>query len=407
VFVKTRTCLPCRGDQVRLGQRVGIRVPACHQLAWLPRAGRGLVSTADDTLDGLRSDAGRQRTADWVLVNPGRRVLRGLRHVPSLLTRAAAQAWRDRVLGLSAEAAFWQLLSLPSMFLALIATLGYVSRWFGEGTVARTERDLESTLSRAFSQQVVDQVVAPMLHEVLFKGRADIISLGFLLAIWAGSSATATFVNTITIAYGMRELRGPVRSRLLALWLFLGSVLLGVIVLPLLVLGPDLLDRSFPDRVQPTASRIISDLYYPVVVFLLLLGLTTLYHLAPPRRLPWHRGVPGAIVALIVFLAGAAGLRGYIRFILDHNHAYGTLAAPIAALLFFFALALGVLYGAEVNAAIEQLAPTKIKPPRVLHPRNWQRLAEHDNGASGRAKTDQRAARKATTDDGQSESTVS
>jgi membrane protein len=322
--------------------------------------------------------------ADCVLVNPARHIWTAIRNVPSLLRRAAGQAWRDRVLGLSAEAAFWQLLSLPSLFLALVATLGYVSRWFGQATVQRTEVRLESTLSRAFSQQVVDTVITPMLHEVLSKGRADVISLGFVLAIWAGSSATATFVNTITIAYGMREQRGPVRSRLLALWLFLGSVLLGVVVLPMLVLGPDLLIRSFPESVRATAGTIVSDLYYPVVVILLLVGLTTLYHLAPPRRLPWHRGVPGAIAAMIVFLAGAAGLRGYIRFILDQNHAYGTLAAPIAALLFFYALALGVLYGAEVNAAIEQLAPTKAKSPRVLHPRNWQRLTDATSRGSGR-----------------------
>ena len=63
--------------------------------------------------------------------------------------------------------------------------------------------------------------------------------------------------------------------------------------------------------------------------------------------------------------------------------AYGTLAAPIAALLFFYALALGVLYGAEVNAAIEQLAPTRIKPPRVLHPRSWQRLDDGPGDAHG------------------------
>lgn len=319
-------------------------------------------------------------------MNPGRRALRAARHLPSLLRRAAAQAWRDRVLGLSAEAAFWQLLSLPSLFLAGVATLGYVSRWFGTGTVGRTERNLESTLSRAFSPQVVDQVVSPMLHEVLFRGRLDVISLGFVLALWAGSSATATFVNTITIAYGMRELRGPVRSRLLALWLFFGSVLVGVVVLPMLVLGPDLLIRSFPETARPAASTIVNDSYYPVVVLLLLTGLTTLYHLAPPRRLPWNRGVPGAIVAMVVFLAGAAGLRGYIRFILDHNHAYGTLAAPIAALLFFYALALGVLYGAEVNAAIEQLAPTPAKPPRVLHPRGWRRLDTDEERASEDAK---------------------
>jgi membrane protein len=297
-----------------------------------------------------------------------------LRRTTSLLRKAAAAAWQDRVLGLSAEAAFWQLLSLPSLLLALIATLGYVSHWFGPGTPAKTESEVESTLSRAFSQQVVDQVIHPMLHEVLFDGRADIISIGFAVALWAGSSATATFVNTITIAYDMRDLRGPVRSRLLALGLFLGSVLIGVIVLPMLVLGPGLLTRSFPTNLRHTASRVISDAYYPVVILLLLLGLATLYHLAPPRRLPWRRGLPGAFVAIVVFMAGSAALRAYIAFILDHNHAYGTLASPIAALLFFYLLALGVLYGAEVNAAIEQRSPTRVKPPRVLHSKAWKHL---------------------------------
>lgn len=305
-------------------------------------------------------------------------MLGALRHLPLLLRRTVASAWRDRVLGLSAEAAFWQLLSLPSLFLALVATLGYVSRWFGPGTVDRAEAQLERAMGEAFSHQVVEQVVGPMLHEVLRDGRADIISIGFAVALWAGSSATSTFVNTITIAYGMRELRGAVRSRLLALWLFLGSVAVGVVALPMMVLGPDLIKRSFPDRWRGTVNWLVNTGYYPVLVLVLLIGLTTLYHLAPPRRLPWRRGAPGALLALLVFLTGSALLRSYIRFILEHNHAYGALAAPIAALLFFFVLALGVLLGAEFNAEIERIAPSPPRSPRVLDPRGWQRL---DRGA--------------------------
>jgi membrane protein len=304
-----------------------------------------------------------------------RRLGRAIRHLPGLLRRAAVKAWADRVLGLSAEAAFWQLLSLPSLFLALVATLGYVSRWFGTDTSDRVEQRLESTMARAFSSDVTDQVIAPMLHEVLHGGRADVISIGFVLALWAGSSATATFVNTITIAYGMRDMRGAVRSRLLALWLFLGSVLVGVIVLPMLVLGPSIVGNAMPERLRPTLGHVVHDGYYPLVVVLLLVGLTTLYHLAPPRRLPWRRGVPGAMLAILVFLAGSVALRTYITFILSHNHAYGTLAAPIAALLFFFVLALGVLLGAEFNAAIEQYAPSPPRPPRVLKPKSWSRVA--------------------------------
>ena len=314
-------------------------------------------------------------------VNPVRAVLHGLRLLPGLLKQAAVKGWHDRVLGLSAEAAFWQLLSLPSLFLALLATLGYVSRWFGEGTVDRTQRRIEDALSKAFSDQVVNDVVHPILNEVLHGQRADIISIAFVLALWAGSSATATFVNTITIAYGMRDLRGPVHSRLLALWLFLGTIVLGVFLLPMLVLGPDLLRRTLPDRVRPTASDVIAAGYYPVLILLLMVGLTTFYKLAPPRRLPWHRGLPGATLAISIFLAGSVGMRTYISFILDKNHAYTKLAAPIAALLFFFVLALGVLLGAEFNAAIQENQPAKVRPPRVLDPRSWQTFTPQENDA--------------------------
>ncbi|MGH3264229.1 MAG: YihY/virulence factor BrkB family protein [Trebonia sp.] len=329
-----------------------------------------------------------------------RRAIRGTRHLPYVLRRTVAQAWNDRILGLSAEAAFWQLLSLPSLFLALVATLGYVSRWFGTD-VHHTEQKLESTLGQAFSPQVVGEVIAPMLREVLGSGRAEIISLGFALALWAGSSATSTFVNTITIAYGQRDLRGPVRSRLLALWLFLGSVLLGVIVLPLLVLGPDFLQQIFPRHVRPAVKTLIDVGYYPVVVVLLLIGLTTFFHLAPPRRLPWRRGLPGAILAMVIFLVGSAILRAYISFILDQNHAYGTLAAPIAALLFFFVLALGVLLGAEFNAEIERLAPAQAKAPRVLNPRGWQHIGEDSDASNGTDPPTAGNGRSAGTDNGQ------
>jgi membrane protein len=286
------------------------------------------------------------------------------REVRSFAVRTISRAWNDRILGLSAEAAFWQLLSMPSLFLALLAALGYFSDFAGQSTVDQVQQNLLNGFSRAFSTEVVDQLIAPLVRQVLKEGRADVLSVSFVLALWAGSSATATFVNTITIAYGMRDLRGAVRSRLLALAIYLGSILIGVIVLPALVLGPTVLPKLFPPGARHTADDIISNAYWPVVIFMLLIGLTSLYHLAPPRRLPWRRGLPGAILAMVIFLAGSAGLREYISFIVAHNHAYGTLAAPIAALLFFYLLALGVLLGAELNAELERTWPTTTKEPR-------------------------------------------
>jgi len=134
------------------------------------------------------------------------------------------------------------------------------------------------------------------------------------------------------------------------------------------------LPKFFPARVRPTADRVVNDSYWPVILLLLLIGLTSLYHVAPPRRMPWRRGVPGAVLAMVIFIGGSTALRWYIAFIVAQNHAYGTLAAPIAALLFFFVLAFGVLLGAEFNATIELASPSTSRRRRV--DRGWQQLGD-------------------------------
>jgi membrane protein len=280
----------------------------------------------------------------------------------SVLRRTVAKAWDDRVLGLSAEAAFWQLLSLAPLFLALLGSIGFLSGLLGESTVNQIEQSLLDAASRAFAPSVVDQIIRPTVDEVLRRGRADVVSVGFLLGLWAGSSATATFVNTVTIAYGMRDLRGAVRSRLLALWLYLLSVVIGIVVLPVMVIGPSRFVRFFPQSARGDVEAVVQAAYWPTIAVLLLLALVTFYHLAPPRRLPWHRGLPGAGLAALVFVGGTFALRTYIDFVVDRGFSYGALAAPIGALLFFYVLALAVLLGAELNATIEQTWPTRTRP---------------------------------------------
>ncbi|MEP6695626.1 MAG: YihY/virulence factor BrkB family protein [Pseudonocardiales bacterium] len=287
-----------------------------------------------------------------------------------------SRAWHDRILGLSAEAAFWQLLSVPPLVLALLGGLGYFGGLLGPDTVNRIERRILALASGVAAPEVVDTVIRNTLDEVLQRGRADIVSIGFIISLWAGSSAMATFVNTITIAYGMRDLRGAVRSRLLALWLYLVSIAVLSVLLPLLVIGPTELRRITPTAWRHAADDAIQIGYWPVVGGLLLMGLGALYHYATPVRLLWRRAFPGAALALLVFVLGSAGLRLYIRVVVGKALTYGALAAPIAALLFFYVLALAVLIGAELNATLERLWPRGPKATQMARIRS--RLA---NGA--------------------------
>jgi membrane protein len=268
--------------------------------------------------------------------------------------RAASNAWRDRVLGLAAEAGFWQLLSLPPLLLGMLGAIGYVTDALGSDAVNSIRDSLLHSADDLLTPDVVDDVVRPTINQILSHGRPDVISIGFVLSLWTGSTAMATFVNTITIAYGQRDLRSAVRSRLLALRLYVAQVLTGVIILPALVLGPGILADLVHARRHPMIRWLLEEAFWPVVALLAMAMLSTLYHLALPRRRPWRRALPGASFALVGWLVGSYLLRFYLERVFGSELVYGSLAAPAAALLFFYVTALAVLLGAELNAALDQ-----------------------------------------------------
>ncbi|MGY1829662.1 YihY/virulence factor BrkB family protein [Geodermatophilus sp. SYSU D01180] len=286
-----------------------------------------------------------------------------------VLGRTVAKAWQDRILGLSGEAAFWQILSVPPLLIALLGSLGYLGDWIGARSVQTIEDTLVDASSEVLTADVVDSLVRPTLSDILTSGRLDVVSVGFLLTLWAGSSATATFMNTIVIAYDQRDVRGPIATRLMALWLFVVGLVLAVVMLPLLVLGRGVLVGLLPRDWYETATVLINAVYWPVVVVGLLLALTSFYHVVLPRRLPWRRHLPGTLLAVGFFMVAATLLRLYVSDILVAALPYGALATPIAALLFLFFFGMAVLLGAELNATVQEHWPAPLR----RHTRRAQR----------------------------------
>ena len=286
--------------------------------------------------------------------------------------RTVAKAWADRILGLSAEASFWQILSVPPLLIGLLGSLGYLGQVIGSGSVQQIEDKLLTASAQVLTPEVVNSLVAPTLSDILKSGRLDVVSIGFLLSLWAGSSATATFINTAVIAYDQRDVRGPIATRLLALWLFVVGLLVAVVTLPLLVLGRAVLVNLLPENWRAIATVLINAVYWPLVVLGLVLVLTSFYHVMLPRRLPWRRHLPGALLAMGFFVVASIVLRTYVADILTTALPYGALAAPIAVLLFCFFFAMAMLLGAELNATIQARWPA---PLRRHRPRRRQRRA--------------------------------
>jgi membrane protein len=281
--------------------------------------------------------------------------------VRRLLGRTVSSAWEDDLFSESASAAFWQTLSLPPLLLGLFGLLGYTSGWFGTDTVAAVQQWIINLTSGVFSRNAVDQIIVPTVADVLTTARGEVVSFGFVLSFWSGSSAMAAFVDAVTRAYGQYQLRNLVWQRILAILLYLVGLAIGIVFLPIVALGPDRLLPLLPDTWEPAAALVLGSLYYPVIGVVLMLALTTFYKIALPLKPPWYRGLPGAVLAVVVFFVSATGLRLYLDWITSTGYTYGALAAPIAFLLGMFFIALAIVLGAHLNAAVQALWPAPLR----------------------------------------------
>jgi len=270
-----------------------------------------------------------------------------------LVVTTTSSCMRYRVTGLAAEAAFFAVLSMPPLVFALAGAIGYVSGSFSPAQVGELRTAVIEVSSRAMTPSAVNKIILPTFDDVVGGGRFDVISIGFILALWSGSRALNVFVDTITIMHGLGGHRGIVKTRALSFGLYVMGLITGVITLPLVIAGPTLVRRVVPER-----ATFLNDLYWPTVILLCICFLATLYHVSVPVRTLWRYNLPGATFSLVAWVFGSYVLRWVLTATAaDSKSVYGPLAAPIAVLLWLYLVSIAVLIGAAVNAACDTLFP--------------------------------------------------
>lgn len=313
-------------------------------------------SAAADGSTGLISYARRAARVSW-----------------TLLSQTVGTCLRYRVTGLAAEGAFFAILSLPPLIFGLAGSIGYLANRFDVETIDEMKGQIVDLAGQAMTAESVNAVIVPTIENVLNGGgRLDVVSIGFLIALWSGSRALNVFIDTITIMYGMGGRRGIVRTRMLSFTLYCAALLIGVVVLPLVLAGPKAVSSLLPDRLD-----VLNQLYWPVVIVLSAGFLNTLYHLAVPVRTPWISDLPGSALALTIWILGSFLLRWTLQTTVGGTSIYGPLAAPIAVLLWLYLTAIAVLIGAALNATMDRLWPQQ--RPRA-------KLADHTGSDQDRAK---------------------
>ena len=263
--------------------------------------------------------------------------------------RTLAELWSElganNVSIMAAGVAFYGLLAIFPGLSALVSLYGLVGD-------PKTVQSLLLSLVGVLPAEAIT-LLATQLHALVAAPPAKLglgLVVSLALALYSAMSGTTSLMQALTIACDDREERGLLRFYLTAAALTFGLVLVGVLSLLLVAVIPaviDLLPLPQGWRAALAYSR------WPLLAAIAIAGLGALYRFAPNRcGENWRWISPGAVAAMLLWIAGSAGFSFYVARFGSYDKTYGALGAVVVLLLWFYVTAYIVLAGAELNTVL-------------------------------------------------------
>lgn len=246
--------------------------------------------------------------------------------------------------------AYLALIALFPFFILLAATLSL----FG-GSVAG-EQAIETVFS-TMPPTVANALSGP-IREAMGARTGIFLWLGAIVALWSVGSLVETIRDILRRAYGTRSTRSFFHYRLLSIGVILGAVFLMLFSFSAQVLISGIeqfITRFLPDAVQSFGlvllSRVISGLGMFLAIFLLFYSLTPSKFRHVKQCPKW----PGALFTTLWWIAVTLALPPLLAGLLSYDATYGSMAGVMVALFFFYLVGLGMVMGAELNAALVEV----------------------------------------------------
>lgn len=201
------------------------------------------------------------------------------------------------------------------------------------------------------------------IQEVLTVRTGSLLWLGGIVGLWTAASFVETIRDILRRAYGVKFCSPFWEYRIGSILLILAAVLLLMLAFAVsttLTLVHHALVTWFPfaQGVATTLglSRLLPAGTLFFTFYVLFLALTpSRYRRRGCRKWPGALFITAWWLATVELLPDALGLVG------GYSRTYGSLAGVMIALIFFFVVGLGVVIGAELNAALAEAGATALK----------------------------------------------
>jgi membrane protein len=280
----------------------------------------------------------------------------------AIVRRAVKKASDDHITNLAAALAYYAFLAIPAALLVVVGVFSVVA----SASDVTTLVDQLGTIMPAQATSLIRQSLTQMTQR---QGAGiALIGVGGLLAVWSVGGAMQNVMWALNAAYDREETRGFVHRRLTA-WAMVAFVFLAFILsFGLLVLGPALstwLGSAL--GAKSTVTIVWWAAQWPLLVVGLLLAFAGVLYLGPNVEHPrWRLLSFGAVVSLCIWLAASGAFAFYVSRFGSYNKTWGSLAAVVILLIWFWLTGVALLFGAELNAEAERTRePRRGEPAEV------------------------------------------
>jgi membrane protein len=283
--------------------------------------------------------------------------MRWVWHLGGLSARQlASNVWseidKDDVLGRAAQLSFYFLLALFPFLIFVSAVLGQV--FAGN---ADLYLDLLSYLQTVMPVSAYN-LVRTTIDEITTRSGGGKLTASLIATLWTASSGMEAVINGLNVAYAVSERRPWWRRRLVAISLTILLAFMSGVALLFGVFGSKLGSFVADQYGYGEAFRslwLTAQIAFPPAFMLLIIAL--IYRYAPNVRAHgWQALVPGAFVAVALWVTATALFRLYLAHFGSYSATYGSLGAVIVLMLWLYLSGVAILVGGEVNSEIRQAA---------------------------------------------------
>ncbi|MED4729984.1 hypothetical protein D1872_166910 [compost metagenome] len=252
---------------------------------------------------------------------------------------------RDDVSGMSAQLAYYFLLSIFPFFIFAFTLIGYLP--------ISTENAL--TIIQIVAPEKVTELLESNLHSFLNTRRGWLLFLSLAGTLWTSSSAIHAIIVALNRAYNVADERSYFMSRLLAILFTIGIVIAIFMTLLLPVFGKTI-EVFFTSRMHiPDYVVLIWYLLRWVVSLVFLISLFAfLYYFAPNCDVNWKVAIIGALFAGLGWLGVSYGFSYYVNNFGNYSLTYGSLGGVIILMIWFYLSAMILILGGHINALIQK-----------------------------------------------------